>query len=94
MKPKVGSTLNGLRPLRSLVTPTAETTISFMKGADRFGSGTWLCYATMSSAVPVFTKVGTRRGSKLTVPQHNPQHLKSSGTDTLKYLLHFSETNS
>ena len=43
--------LDGFRPLRSLVTPTAETTISFMKGADRFGSGTWLCSFLLNTSV-------------------------------------------
>ena len=36
--------------MRSLVTPTAETT-SFMKGADRFGSGTWLCLFLLNTSV-------------------------------------------
>ena len=43
MKPSGPKALDGFKPLRSLVTPAAETTISFMEGADRFGNGTWLC---------------------------------------------------
>ena len=43
--------LDGFKPLRGLVTPTAETTIPFMKGADRFGSGTWLCLFLLNTFV-------------------------------------------
>ena len=34
--------LEGSKPLRSLVTPSLETTISSMKGADLSRSGTWV----------------------------------------------------
>ena len=43
--------LDGFKPLRGLVIPAAETTISFMKGADRFGSGTWLCSFLLNTSV-------------------------------------------
>ena len=35
--------LEGFKPLRSLITPSLETAISFMKGADLSRSGTWVC---------------------------------------------------
>ena len=43
--------LDGFKPLRSFITPTAKTTIAFMKGADQFGSGTWLCSFLLNTSV-------------------------------------------
>ena len=53
------SSLEGYKPLRSLVTPSLETTISSMKGADLSRSGTWVCSFLLSF-------IG-RSGSTLTV---------------------------
>ena len=43
--------LEGFKPLRSLITPSLETTISFMKGADLSRSGTWVCSFLLNTSV-------------------------------------------
>ena len=43
--------LEGFKPLRSLVTPSLETTISSMKGADLSKNGTWVCSFLLSKSV-------------------------------------------
>ena len=43
--------LEGFKPLRSLITPSLETAISFMKGADLSRSGTWVCSFLLNSSV-------------------------------------------
>ena len=39
------------KPLRSLITPSLETAISFMKGADLSRSGTWVCSFLLNTSV-------------------------------------------
>ena len=43
--------LEGFKPLRSLITPSLETAISFMKGADLSRSGTWVCSVLLNTSV-------------------------------------------
>ena len=43
--------LEGFKPLRSLNTPSLETAISFMKGADLSRSGTWVCSFLLNTSV-------------------------------------------
>ena len=43
--------LEGFKPLRSLITPSLETAISFMKGADLSRSGTWVCSFLLNISV-------------------------------------------
>ena len=43
--------LKGFKPLRSLITPSLEITISFMKGADLSRSGTWVCSFLLNTSV-------------------------------------------
>ena len=43
--------LEGFKPLRSLITPSLEITISFMKGADLSKSGTWVCSFLLNTSV-------------------------------------------
>ena len=43
--------LEGFKPLRSLITPSLETAISFMKGADLSRSGTWVCSFLLNTSV-------------------------------------------
>ena len=43
--------LEGFKPLRSIITPSFETAISFMKGADLFRSGTWVCSFLLNTSV-------------------------------------------
>ena len=43
--------LEGFKPLRSLITPSLEITISFMKGADLSRSGTWVCSFLLNASV-------------------------------------------
>ena len=46
--PKV---LEGFNPLKSLITPSLETAISFMKGEDLSRSGTWVCSFLLNTSV-------------------------------------------
>ena len=41
----------GFKPLRSLITPSLETAISLMKGADLSRSGTWVCLFLLNTSV-------------------------------------------
>ena len=41
----------GFKPLRSLITPSLQTAISFMKGADLSRSGTWVCSFLLNTSV-------------------------------------------
>ena len=43
--------LEGFKPLRSLITPSLETAISFMKSADLSRSGTWVCSFLLNTSV-------------------------------------------
>ena len=43
--------LEGVKPLRSLITPSLETAKSFMKGADLSRSGTWVCSFLLNTFV-------------------------------------------
>ena len=43
--------LEGFKPLKILITPSLETTISFMKGADLSRSGTWVCSFLLNTTV-------------------------------------------
>ena len=43
--------LEGFMPLRSLITPSLEITISFMKGADLSRSGTWVCSLLLNTSI-------------------------------------------
>ena len=43
--------LEEFKPLRSLITPSLETAISFMKGADLSRSGTWVCSFLLNTSV-------------------------------------------
>ena len=43
--------LEGFKPSRSLVTPSLETTILSMKGADLSRSGTWVCSFSLSTSI-------------------------------------------
>ena len=43
--------LEGFKPLGSLITPSLETAISFMKGADLSRSGTWVCSFLLNTSV-------------------------------------------
>ena len=43
--------LEGFKPLRSLITPSLEIAISFMKGANLSRSGTWVCSFLLNTSV-------------------------------------------
>ena len=43
--------LEGFKPLRSLITPSLETAIYFMKDADLSRSGTWVCSFLLNTSL-------------------------------------------
>ena len=43
--------LEGFKPLRCLITPSLETAILFMKGADLSRSGTWMCSFLLNTSI-------------------------------------------